>query len=265
MATIDPERLQRLRYVTVADPARIAGMTAPDFVLAGPQRTGSTWLFNVLAEHPELQLSDPKEIYYWNTVDKPDHFQHVTTELAWYLVHFATAGGRTCGEATASYAAMPDELIENVTTLLPDLRVVITVRHPIERLWSHAKHEFALDGRGGIGTATEDELIEFGNSPYHRRCGMYSTMIEQWSRHLRPGHLHVGLFDDIARRPLEFARDVARFLGVSDDPRHIERRIDHNPNPTPPDASFPERFRPELEALYRDEIEWLRSRFDVPW
>ena len=265
MATIDPERLDRLQFVTAADRAAVAAMTAPDFFLAGPQRTGSTWLHQVLSEHPELQLSSPKEIFYWNLVDKPEHFQHTTTELAWYLGHFANAGGRTCGEATASYAAMTDELIENVTTLLPDLRVVITVRHPIERLWSHAKHEFAFRGLGSIENATEAQLIEFGNSPYHQRCGIYSRMIEQWSQNLRPGHLHVGLFDDIARRPLAFAQDAARFLGVSDDPRHLERKIDHNPNPTPRDARFPERFRPELEAMYRDEIEWLRSEFDVPW
>jgi hypothetical protein len=266
MATIQTNSLDRLRFATITDAQKLTTVTAPDFFLAGPQRTGSTWLYNVLREHPEIYLSSPKELYYWNVLDKPDHFQHETTDLGWYLDHFRGAGDRVYGEATASYATMDEWLVEEAIALVPDLRVVITVRHPIDRLWSHAKMEFArILPDVEFDDISDLQLREFGESPYHQHCGAYSEIIQMWSRHLRPGNLYVGLFDDISRRPLNFALDVARFLGVSDDPCHIEHRIEHNPNPTPRETRFPEQFRPALEDLYRDEIAWLRAHFNVPW
>ena len=45
----------------------------PDFLIVGPQRTGTTWLFHHLKSHPEIFLPKEKELYYFSTLGMPDH------------------------------------------------------------------------------------------------------------------------------------------------------------------------------------------------
>ena len=60
----------------------------PNFLIAGPQRTGSTWLYHQLERHRQIALSQPKEIFYFDTLGNEKHPLHVSNGLGWYLKHF---------------------------------------------------------------------------------------------------------------------------------------------------------------------------------
>ena len=295
MASIDRSVLEQLRFATVANPSTIDLSIFPDFFLAGPQRTGSTWLYEVLGEHPQIFLSFAKEVFYWNVLKDPSHWQRKSSDLEWYLAHFHSPeldlahfqlravveqrrrlcrekfgigyAPRVYGEATASYAAgMDDDMIREVVTLNPDIRIVIMIRHPIDRIWSHAKKDLGQTTRKRrLEDVPAAEFRAFFADPYNQECGFYSVQIERWSKWLRPGHLFVGLFDDITRRPIAYVTDVLRFLGVDTDPRYFEGLVGNTPNQTEPVRNVPEPFRSTLEQLYRDEIAILRERFHAPW
>lgn len=285
MASFPRQALTRLKHASVADPDLVDPSTFPDFFFAGPQRTGSTWLHEVLSVHPELYLSEPKELYYWNTLQDPDHWQRTSTELEQYLRHFhdqdlirrreAYCEDRyrrhyrptKYGEATASYAAAVDaDVIDDILALNPDLRVVITIRNPLDRIWSHAKKDLGRTETGrNLDSVSQDEFAMFFDHKYNRRCGFYSKIIDLWREKLKPNHVFVGLFDDITRRPIEYVTDVLKFLGVDTNREYFEHRIDRNPNPTEDAGEMPEPFKSELTALYADEIDLLRRNYSVPW
>ncbi|TFH25114.1 MAG: sulfotransferase [Myxococcales bacterium] len=278
---ITDEQRARLRHVRV--PAGNVDVSRfPDFLIVGPQRTGTTWLHAMLREHPEVFLSEPKEIFYFSRIKTPDHPKFQSDDLVWYLNFFrerpdhylykqAMALRRTFrpylprvrGEATASYAVIDADVIDDIVVLNPDVKVVMMVRDPVERAWSHAKKDLSRNRSRPLAEVSEEEFHAFFRDPYQLRCARYAECIDRWSSRLRPGHLLVGRFDDVETRPRALFQAACRFIGVSDEARYVPASVAEIVNPTA-GSSVPEEHRRHLEALLADELESWRSRFGGP-
>jgi hypothetical protein len=110
----------------------------------------------------------------------------------------------------------------------------------------------------------EEEFRAFFRDPYQLRCAHYAEQYDRWSAHLRPGHLFVGVFDDIATRPEELLVDVMRFLGIDADRRFIDRSVRSPVNPTE-SRSMPAQYRRILEEVLGDAMAGLKERFGLVW
>jgi hypothetical protein len=104
----------------------------PDFVIIGAQKAGTTTLFDMLAEHPEVGLSTIKEVHYF------DHNFHRGEE--WYRRHFDR---HIAGEASPNYIFHP-LVHDRMKALIPDVKVIAILRDPVERALSHYFHEVAI-------------------------------------------------------------------------------------------------------------------------
>lgn len=278
---IDATVRQRLRYVKVRGDEDLSRF--PDFLIIGPQRTGTTWLHAHLRFHPQIFLSEPKELYFFSSLETRDPKRFVSDELSWYLRFFRerlwlrAAKTAIClrrhgelyrpivrGEATASYAAMAPAVIDDLVALKPDVRAILMVRHPIERAWSHAKKDLVRNRKRAFEDVGADEFRAFFRDPYQRRCARYAEMADAWSARLRPGHLFVGIFDQIATRPEAMLLEVMRFLGVRADRRYIDPEAGSPVNPTAA-TRIPAEHRAYLQELFADDIRRARERFGVDW
>lgn len=110
----------------------------PDFIIIGAAKSGTTSLINWLAEQPEVGSPRVKEPDFFS-VDRvwrrgPD----------WYATVFADAAShRLCGEASTSYTELrhADKAAHRMAAVVPQARLIYVMRHPIERLRSHYRHE----------------------------------------------------------------------------------------------------------------------------
>ncbi len=282
MKELTKELRANLRYVKV--PERLPPFEwFPDFLIVGPQRTGTTWLHDHLRFHPQVLLAQPKELFFFSRIKEPRHPKFQSDSLAWYLGRFRDSwswwlykslfclwhyGERyrpvVRGEATASYAALDEDVIAEIVQLNPAVKVIMMVRDPVERAWSHAKKDLARNRGRSLREVPEEEFVAFFHDPYQRRCAQYVANIERWGRYLERGHLLIGLFDDISRRPEDLLLQVMRFLNVTTDQRYIRRDLRAPVNPTGT-SQVPERFRALLEKLLADDIAALRDRFGWSW
>jgi Arc/MetJ family transcription regulator len=271
-----------LRNVKVSNPDVDMGFF-PDFLIVGPQRTGTTWLHAHLRYHPEIMLSEPKELFFFSSLKTPDNPRFRSNELEAYLAFFHEPLWRVTlrnlislwryreryrpkvrGEATASYAALDRDVIADIATLNPDIKVILMIRDPIDRAWSHAKKDLARNRGRRLEDVSAEEFERFFTDPYQRQCARYAENIDNWSACLRPGRLLVGLFDDIDTRPEALLVAVMSFLGVSSDRRYVSDAVRQAVNPTQP-SKIPERHRRFLEELLRDDAAHLRERFGLSW
>ena len=274
--------LQTLRYVKLPD-APVGLRYFPDFLIVGPQRTGTTWLHAHLRYHPQIMLSEPKEIYFFSSLKTPASPRFRSNQLQWYLRFFHEPlwrvalrnaislwryreryRPRTRGEATASYAVLDRDVIEEIVALKPDVKVIFMIRNPIDRAWSHAKKDLARNRRRRLEEVTEAEFRRFFSDPYQLRCGHYTQNIDNWSACLQPRHLLVALFDDIDRGPEALLLEVMSFLGVASNRRYVSDDVRKPVNPTA-STRMPQRCRQLLQELFKDDMGKLEERFGVSW
>jgi hypothetical protein len=115
----------------------------PSFIIVGAQRAGTTTLYRVLSEHPEVARP---------TVSKGIGYFDVKYARGprWYRGHFPLAWrarrkhgpGAATFESSGYYVFHP-LAAERIARDLPEVRVVLLVRDPVERAYSAYKHELA--------------------------------------------------------------------------------------------------------------------------
>ncbi len=263
----------RLRLVRVAK-AGASLQNFPDFLIVGPQRTGTTWLFHNLKSHPEIFLPKEKELYYFSTLGMPDHRRFRFVYLEDYLQAMADTSRsslkksydslrkvgrfyrpRVRGEATASYAALPKDVIREIAMLNPGVKVIFMIRDPIERAWSHARKDLTSGGRSAneIDAGALSRLL-FNEG--QRDLALYRTLIENWHTFLQSGHLFVGAFDSISSAPERLLTAVHDFLGVAAGARYFGRHLRNRINPAPA-ADIP----PAVGQLLNDILQKERQDY----
>jgi Sulfotransferase family len=220
----------------------------PDFLCVGAQKAGTSWLDRNLRRHPALWLPPMKELQYFNHIHMPSNRKWTTRQrrergtqmlrnytekrspeewdlrriarLAdisagpvsddWYGRIFSLAEPKQlCGEVTPDYCTLPDEGIRHVLRLSPEVRIMLSLRDPIERSWSHIR--MIAEARG-MSEAAEMETMA-ANIDQVRRAD-YPAMIANWRRFIPQDRLHILFMDDIASDPTSVLKSVCGFLGV---------------------------------------------------
>ena len=274
--------LNNLKYVQVPERG-INIKNFPDFMVVGPQRTGSTWLHSNLVLHPEVFMSNPKEIFFFNLLNKPNHKKYKSNSLAWYMKFFHDKPlsyvqknlssfrkyGKLYkpvvrGEATASYAAMAEDLVDEVIKLNPHIKIILTVRNPIQRAWSHAKKDLVKKRKlRSINDVSSDELKAYLVDDYQIACGNYSAAIDKWSKKLKKSHLFIGNFENVIYSPIEYLKSIYKFLGVESDERYTVN-AGSKVNPTN-NENLLAGYHEMLSSLFAEEFELLEKRFGFVW
>lgn len=174
----------------------------PNFLYIGPDKAGSTWLFDVLSEHPECYVPACKDIYFF---DKYYHFG-----IGWYLRFFkrASVSVPAVGEFSHDYlfSTLAADRIKND---LPGVKMMTTLRNPVERTFSHYLHWVS---RGWTEHPFEMALKMYPELIEH---SLYFKHLSEYFKRFDSSQIKIFLFDKLQKNPKEFISEVFHFLGVS--------------------------------------------------
>lgn len=124
----------------------------PNLIVVGAMKSGTSSLHYYLSRHPEIQMSQPKELHYFIDSNEFDPEPYVlapgeTAPLrgdgnwhrgeAWYRQHFdprmAVRGESTVAYSFPWYLGTPSRIARTI----PDVRLIYIVRDPVDRMISH--------------------------------------------------------------------------------------------------------------------------------
>lgn len=120
-----------------ADPTRTQPLASsrlqlPHFLVLGTQKGGTTSLHRLLGQHPQVFLPPGKELHYFTLHDQEP--------LDWYAGHYKDAKpGEQRGDVTPYYLFHP-RAPQRIRTVLPEARLIVLLRDPVERTLSHYYH-----------------------------------------------------------------------------------------------------------------------------
>jgi hypothetical protein len=178
---------------------------------------------------------------------------------SWYRSLFAPANGRVAGEITPAYSILDDADAARAAAITPHLKVLVLLRDPVERAWSHAR--FAASLHASLYEVPDLEAVEsinrFMDSPVQTLRGDYVRMFEIWTRHLPPERFWIGYHDDVETRPDEVLRGAFEHLGVAATARRKATAVGRVNRSA--ERPMPEAVRHHLVARYLPEMRRLRA------
>lgn len=249
------------------------GRLLPDFLIIGTQRGGTTSLWKYLAQNPALGRALTKEIRFFDL--------NWHRGVSWYRSRFpsrrsAQQVARRRGVTMVVGEASPDYLFHplapsRVAGTLPDVKLVVLLRNPVDRAYSHYWHqvkrgherlsfEDAIDRERERLAGERDRVVadpryvsyELHHHSYLTR-GMYADQLEKWMGRFRPEQFLIERSEDLFAEPREVFRRVLGYLGLP--PRDLPRYETfnaHTEEPIQPEIRkrLVEHFRPHNHRLH---------------
>jgi hypothetical protein len=206
--------------------ASTRGVGLPNFVIIGATKSGTSSLAHHLRRHPDAFMAPQKELHFFD--------RNYDRALDWYRMHFeGSAEYCAVDEATPTYMYDPVAL-ERMARVLPEARLVATLRDPVTRAYSQYWQRVARKGEHSSfadAVAAEPATImstDHGHPGYLPR-GRYLERLQQVCALYPRDSLHVIIFEDLRSQTAEVLGTLCDFLGL--DPAKLPRKLDRVVNP----------------------------------
>jgi len=210
----------------------------PDFLVIGAQKSGTTSLYQDLVRHPCIEQSVEKEVHYF------DWSENFKRGIWWYRSHFPLKIHKyysaiiqksmlVTGEASPDYLFYP-YAPKRIAQILPDVKIIVILRNPVDRAYSHYHHEFS----GGNETLSFEEAIRirdkelepeirkmnqdenYCSSSFQRHSylsrGVYWKQLQHWFQFFSKEQFLIICSESYFRDPVQEYQKITRFLGLPD-------------------------------------------------
>jgi hypothetical protein len=246
----------------------------PDFIIIGGQRCGTTSLHRALERHPCIMPAGAKEIHFFDI--------HYGKGASWYrgffpCAFYMTIMSRLKGCAVATGEASPYYFFhplvpKRIHETVPDLKLILMLRNPVDRAYSQYHHEVRLGFEGQTSFAealvrederlhgeeekilADEDYISFSHIHHaYRSRGLYLDQFKRWKAYFPSERMLVLKSEDFYEDTPKVYKQVLTFLNLpeTETGRHESQNRAQNP---PMDSKIRQEltdfFRPHNERLY---------------
>jgi hypothetical protein len=209
-------------------------MPLPTFVIAGERKCATTALHHWMSVHPDVYMHPDWDLNYfiedellhtleWREGEAEASHWDKTHSTKQYSELFRKANPQSAiGEKSADlFYWRPAHA--RMGQYLSEAKIIIVLRHPVERAWSHYWNEIGK-GKGRESLSFEDALASepdrCQSSAYARlhlsylRRGFYDESLESLLQHIEPSRVLVLTTERMKSQPKQVLQDVYSFIEV---------------------------------------------------
>lgn len=241
----------------------------PEFMIIGGQRCGTTSLYKYLTYHPDVVPAFIKETHFFDRA--------YPRGIDWYRSFFPISSSsgpkvtKITGEATPYYLFDP-HVPARVAEAIPDIKLIILLRNPVDRAYSHYQFEsrigkeklsfeeaivrerekFAEEEARVINDPTYSSDI-FSRFSYLAR-GLYLKQLKRWREHFAEDQFLIIESDDFYNNTAVVLSSVFWFLGLYDvlvPDRKTYNSAVYEPMPDHIRSQLVDHFAPYSQQLYQ--------------
>lgn len=235
----------------------------PHFLGLGTQKGGTTTLFQLLRQHPQVYLPTCKEVHYFDL--------NAEAGESWYRSHFKNATpGQKCGEITPFYLFHPD-VPHRIQQLLPDARMIVLLRHPVDRAISQLFHTKRLgleplqpaDAlQAEASRLASGDPISLQEHSYVSRS-RYLEQLERYEALFSSHQLLIMRSEDLFEDPVTAWKTLEQFLELEsiDLPIPLPKANAGSGEAT----SFDPALRQKLLEQLSETIDGMKKRYGINW
>lgn len=203
----------------------------PNVIIIGSAKCGTTTLASILEAHPDVCMSRPKEIsFFQDTIDfKPN--PNYEKGWPWYQKAFSHYNGeKLVCEATPSYSdrSRSPHTAKHIYEFNPDMKIIYMVRHPQKRQLSTWKMEYAFSrivDPSSLDWKVEYEWASQGIAFWlkkQKEAGQwdecrYNYQLEAYRTFFDEDRIYVTFLEDWVKSQSQEVSNVLQFLGIQSD------------------------------------------------
>jgi hypothetical protein len=199
----------------------MSSSSLPTFIIGGSPRSGTTYLAEALACHPDIYMARP-------IIPEPKVFigppQPLDTYWDRYRAIFPPSSTqRARGEKSSGYLENP-ELAALIQAVVPEVRLLFIFREPVARAYSN----YLWSRKNGLETLSfEQAVAEEGTrlsplaalkphvKPFaYLERGAYFHLTSRYLERFGADNVLFVLYEDIAARPTRLFAQIQDFIGV---------------------------------------------------
>jgi len=199
-------------------------MHAPDFFIVGAPRCGTTAMNEYLKRHPEIFISNRKEIHFFDT---DLHTVPPRTE-AEYLKLFELATDQKWVGETSVWYLLSDVAASRIKAFNPESRIIIMLRNPVDMVYSlHGRmlfHDnedvedfqkaFAMSNQRWQGPGVSYRCELPAKCLAYQEVGRFGAQAQRYYDLFDPSRIHIVVYDDFrADTPGQYQK-ILQFLEV---------------------------------------------------
>lgn len=196
----------------------------PNFFIIGAPKAGTTSLYYYLSRHPEVLMSRIKEPNFFSYRElsnqqlyyRDDSVQDQQTYLS--LFNTTTPDQvKAVGEASVSYLFYPDTA-NQIKQFNPDARIIIMLRNPFDRAWSHYLMDYKLNYvRDSFDDITLKRVNGHRNNQHFQQyiqLSLYHRQLQNYLNVFDRKQIFIGLYDDLKQSPQQLFNALCTFLEI---------------------------------------------------
>jgi len=183
----------------------------PNCIVNGVAKSGTTAIYNYLKEHPEIFMSERKELNYFaydpNGGNSPADTFPVTTLQDYEKEFEKSADFRVRGEASPAYFSVTTSAAR-IHSLIPDVKLITSLRNPVDRAYSG----YLMHVRNG--KASLDIENSFSPDKHWVKLGFYADKLRSIYNTFPREQLKIVLQEELKGDTARTMKGLYEFLGV---------------------------------------------------
>ena len=248
--------------------------TLPRFIIVGGQRCGTSLLYDNIIMHPAVRPCLGEETFYFS--------KNYSKGWPWYRAHFPLKSMiLISGEVSSDYLFHP-LAPKRIMARLPDVKLIILLRNPVDRAFSHYSHEVSkgredkpfedalaleemrLAGEKDKVMSQEDYVSEDMDYFSYKARGHYADQIIRWFGYFPRNQILILKTEDFYMYPSGVINEVYKFLdlkiyGLSDFEDSTYERDKYKDMLPSTREMLSEYYKPHNEKLYnliKRDMQW---------
>jgi hypothetical protein len=194
----------------------------PNFFIVGAPKAGTTSVWAYLRRHPQAFLPEMKEPGFFMTVSSvpgSKHFGCIGNQDKYQRLYRKAKGHDAIGDASPGYL-WDENAPGRIHNVCPDARIVILLRDPVERAFSHY-FMFARLGKAPLPFfegVQRDHLqpAKAGDQHNHMyvQFGLYYVQVLRYLEAFGEEQVKIYLFEDLQKDTVGVMSAICRHIGV---------------------------------------------------
>lgn len=178
-------------------------MTLPNFLYVGMSKAASTYIYEMLKQHPDVYVPILKDIFFFD--------REWNRGTSWYESHFSSVKNeKSVGEVSHDYW-LSEEACHRIKSILPDVKLLVCLREPLD--WLQSKYLFESSRK----KISQIDILSFFHHFGVKQELAYAHNLRRLYQLFGKPNVHLFFYDQLCSDPAKFCRKIYSAVGVSTD------------------------------------------------